>query len=1677
MKAIFSETRTLTNKQINAYIYALNWIREDANSESKFYKQNANSYSYSVPVQFEFLTPLLHQLTIFVNCNVLSYEYVINPQNFSKYYNAWEIEAERKSYYESVYTRFCRDYPSYIEVKTGKELNYYYDVNNNTAQLQLMPFLMFTNTKRNMPIKGYVDNNENYLSSFNLNTSINAAALYFGEDVYFDNTVKTCPIDGSNLKFAKVVTSNEQYYSDGEQNTVLEPQRKNNDNANGILYTDLNLSSIFNISDEYKTVHLSALTYECRDNSQPINDIELSIFTKTDEEFLFKSSDTEISGKTYIFKYNTPNNEDYSQYELSVENTYLVKFSSGLNIKVYHGNIQDNSDILHFGNVTYPFNGYVYSPYVILYETEPHYPFNDVVLFEAEDIPGYKFKGWYTRSENFRFSPSNANDADVGKCSYQGIFSYADYDDKTTNNQKNQLKTNYNVLITENKKLFLKPFLDTKDSTSLAWCDFRYYFNSSFGVGTTAVQCWNRGPIKRSISSNKYECVYCQDDIIRQKIGYGNIYLDTHESINEQVGYQIHEKKSNKLKYPDKVLDDIAYFEGDIYKFNLLMAKYIQYRKITFEVELEDKFGVFENSSDIIKNEVPTNISTIVFEYLPVVNLDNGKHKYSAYLQVEVDADKSYTVPASYKIKVEHPHQQFSFEGWEENGKRNINLISQGKDTITVNDNAVVKSILSYNVFIPKKPGIKALYNRCYTNTNDVSNVVYYFNYYDKFCIEDSARIFKKYTESTLNDIEGFTINTAKPFGDGRFTEDREYTDQSYINFNVPYGQFHNSYNLYNRQQILLYGYGCKPIFMQDQAETYYEQYNGYAYFLNIYNTYKDYSPKKYSPSTYSLSDVCMSFYYGSFNKHTNDQQYDLLSTSTNVPCCAAMDITYDDMCATTPVSIDYDVYAHVAIYGSKDISGFIATVFNENGTQIGSRHVPITILNSDYKPYEQLDEVYKRQPYYLTCMVWSEVYKKYIRKSYYVDNYVSPDEWESYFDSYRYNTIEIPTGYKTEIVAIPHNNSKSTNATVDNPIIIDLTTVPNDEQEALALINNINLELQDSEQSYDRNAYEIAFDSLFLFQEQQKKIDAFDQIAFPVKMQQKVKYFVPYCRISCYNDLVIDLDSSSQSIDSFGMTPNNTGYLIPISGNVDYTVAYDASYSDTTKNVYEYSNISVVLFDSNKEIISDENSQIIVYNTSNECSVSFTTPQNTSYAQLLFGCKKDSESTHEFTTFSNVFFGFKNVFENCDFTNNPYQMYQPDYNGNVKAPRWYGIAQSIGSIYGQLNSLPTLSSNNELDTFQGWYNYTDNSVITDNTKFINSNMSLMSKWVQKTIDVYTQIVLNPNGGTLPQNKNAWKTVKCFDEYGQLPEPTKPNCNFIGWNLMQHNNVTHISSNTIVTNTNAHTLYAQFESITSETKQDLNILLHTLGGYLSDETSYDFIQSDGVYGITCPDLSCNIDDLPIAYRLEDPVNGKFDGLEFAGWYDKPFNGSKFEGEVLLTNDIDMYAHWKKKFVTLSFDLNDTYLQGINPIAPISVPARTYFNINSVKVPFNLGYKFDGWFNSADEKVNGKILVGKENTKFTAHWSIAGGIGDNAAQRLKIIKPFKLELNEGYLDTSYGQLTYIIGIEKILPTAEQIHHDFKTFAGWYMNNAFDGDVFTYIPSYIKQSNIKFYAKWV
>jgi uncharacterized repeat protein (TIGR02543 family) len=136
---------------------------------------------------------------------------------------------------------------------------------------------------------------------------------------------------------------------------------------------------------------------------------------------------------------------------------------------------------------------------------------------------------------------------------------------------------------------------------------------------------------------------------------------------------------------------------------------------------------------------------------------------------------------------------------------------------------------------------------------------------------------------------------------------------------------------------------------------------------------------------------------------------------------------------------------------------------------------------------------------------------------------------------------------------------------------------------------------------------------------------------------------------------------------------------------------------------------------------------------------------------------------------------------------------------GSEPKPKDKGVTP--GNAYG---SLPTnvIKSGYKLD---GWYTQADGGTKVDaKTTMTNSaNHTLYAHWI-----VDSQLVtFNPNGGSAPNPKD--KGINPGSTYGTLPTTSRSGYTFDGW-YTQANGGTKVDSNTHVSNSKNHTLYAHW---------------------------------------------------------------------------------------------------------------------------------------------------------------------------------------------------------------------------------------------------------------------------
>ena len=150
------------------------------------------------------------------------------------------------------------------------------------------------------------------------------------------------------------------------------------------------------------------------------------------------------------------------------------------------------------------------------------------------------------------------------------------------------------------------------------------------------------------------------------------------------------------------------------------------------------------------------------------------------------------------------------------------------------------------------------------------------------------------------------------------------------------------------------------------------------------------------------------------------------------------------------------------------------------------------------------------------------------------------------------------------------------------------------------------------------------------------------------------------------------------------------------------------------------------------------------------------------------------------------------------------------------------------------------------------------------------------------------------------------KTVKQSQQYGTLPTPTRSGYTFDGWYTGENGTGTKVTSDTIVTNANNHTLYAKW------TVKVYTITFNKNGGTGgTDSTTIVHGTKQGSYpDITLPTMS---------------------GYIFNGYYDSASGGTQYynsSGQSVRdwdkTSNTTLYAHWKASARVPSFTYTGSY---------------------------------------------------------------------------------------------------------------------------------------------------------
>ncbi|MDE5562387.1 MAG: InlB B-repeat-containing protein [Clostridiales bacterium] len=196
-----------------------------------------------------------------------------------------------------------------------------------------------------------------------------------------------------------------------------------------------------------------------------------------------------------------------------------------------------------------------------------------------------------------------------------------------------------------------------------------------------------------------------------------------------------------------------------------------------------------------------------------------------------------------------------------------------------------------------------------------------------------------------------------------------------------------------------------------------------------------------------------------------------------------------------------------------------------------------------------------------------------------------------------------------------------------------------------------------------------------------------------------------------------------------------------------------------------------------------------------------------------------------------------------------------------------------------------------------------------------------------------------------------------------LPTPTRTGYTLDGWYTAEKGG-SKVAYNATVTNTQPHTLYAHWTAKTYNLRYNAN---YTDAPAISDTKIV-------TYGQTYDEL--NTPTRP--------------GYDFVGWTAaSEANSQVITADTLVkpananVATITLYAQWRIQYYTVTLNANGGTVGGADTLA-MQVAYNGTYNLHTVIEPTRSGYRFDGWYNSEEEKQTAAITV-TGNVTLTAQW--------------------------------------------------------------------------------------------
>ncbi len=390
-------------------------------------------------------------------------------------------------------------------------------------------------------------------------------------------------------------------------------------------------------------------------------------------------------------------------------------------------------------------------------------------------------------------------------------------------------------------------------------------------------------------------------------------------------------------------------------------------------------------------------------------------------------------------------------------------------------------------------------------------------------------------------------------------------------------------------------------------------------------------------------------------------------------------------------------------------------------------------------------------------------------------------------------------------------------------------------------------------------------------------------------------------------------------------------------------------------------------------------------------------------------------------------------------------------YGGTEISARYYTLIEDENVPYGTLSE-PMKDGY----TFMGWYTEADGKgkkVVTKETDpttetaYVSTSMMLHAYWQPKP-----EVTFDLQGGTIDNERTYVKVCDYDHAIGTIPTPVNGNQAFMGW-FTEAQGGTEITSAAKVTG-----------NVTYHAHWGWQPTFETNGGsYIKYEDSDGTHYANPNYPVQSSP-SYNLGTLPVVERQN---------YTFDGWYIGDTDTKLKDNDTVdLSVNSVFKAHWRlNPICTITLDYNDGSTQNKTIKVYKSQSSDDQNIIGELPTPTRAGYRFDGWYDS-------------QNNKYTYQ----SRLGSDTSDTLTLTARWVEESHTVTFDPTDGEMvgstTYTVADGKTLtylPGANYIEQSGgativkKSFDGWYTEQNGGGDKLTTATPIT--DNVTYYANWV